>query len=105
MSSHNELIDKISQKLRDWDYEIDRIEHKAIDLKDEALEKKDELLAEFRDKRTQLEQKLEEFEDVSEEVKKDLSDSLHTSWSSLELGLTVALQDVKEFLNIKEKEE
>jgi len=39
MSSHHDRIAKLSKKLEEWDYKLDRLEHRIKDLPDELKAK------------------------------------------------------------------
>ncbi|MFT6028708.1 MAG: archaellum component FlaC [Oleiphilaceae bacterium] len=52
MSSHKDKITKLAQTLEEWDYKVDRLEHRIKDLPDELkalAEKKYQKLLAFRD--------------------------------------------------------
>jgi archaellum component FlaC len=79
MSSHKDKIAKLAQTLEEWDYKVDRLEHRVKDLPDElkaAVEKKYQKLLSLRDSLKEKEQTLisssehavEEIEHSIEEV-------------------------------------
>jgi len=52
MSSHKDKIAKLAQILEEWDYKVDRLEHRVKDLPDElkaSVEKKYQKLLAYRD--------------------------------------------------------
>ncbi len=76
MSSHKDKIAKFAQTLEEWDYKLDRLEHRVKDLPDEiqsVVEKKYQKLLDIRDS---LKEKEEEFKHASENAIDDIEESI-----------------------------
>ena len=82
MSSHKDKIAKLSQTLEDWDYKLDRLEHRLKDLPDEIKAKADakyEKLLGFRDSLKKKEQDLvSASEDAVEDIEHSIDETVDT---------------------------
>ena len=82
MSSHKDKISKLSQTLEEWDYKLDRLEHRVKDLPDElkaAAEKKYQKLLDFRDSMKKKEQALmDSSEQKLDEIEHSIEDAVST---------------------------
>lgn len=82
MSSHQSKIARLTQTLEDWDYKLDRLEHRVKDLPDElkaAAEKKFQKLLGFRDTLKKKEEALiSASEDVVEDIEHSIEDTIDT---------------------------
>ena len=82
MSSHKDKIAKLAQTLEEWDYKLDRLEHRVKDLPDElkaAADKKYQKLLDFRDSLKQKEQALiNSSEETVEEIEHSIEDTVGT---------------------------
>lgn len=82
MSSHKDKINKLSQTLEDWDYKLDRLEHRVKGLPDElkaATEKKYQKLLDFRESLKQKEQDLiESSEQAFDEIEASIDETVDT---------------------------
>lgn len=94
--SHSELIEKIKAQLEEWDYELDRMEHRAEDLQSEVKSKYHETLSELKDKRGELISRLKQYEDAAEDAVEDLKEGLEMAWDSIRLGFLAAKSEFKE---------
>ena len=85
MSSHKDKIAKLSQILEEWDYKVDRLEHRVKDLPDElkaAAEKKYQKLLDFRDN---LKEKEEELISSSEHAVEEIEHSIESAVDTFKL--------------------
>ena len=76
MSSHKDKIAKLTQTLEEWDYKVDRLEHRVKDLPDEikaVAVKKYQKLLNFRDS---LKEKEAELKNASEHAVEDIEKSI-----------------------------
>lgn len=82
MSSHKDKIAKLTQTLEDWDYKLDRLEHRLKDLPDEIkakAEAKYEKLLSFRDSLKKKEQALvSASEDAVEDIEQSIDETVGT---------------------------
>tara|TARA_R110002167_G_scaffold22114_3_gene79542 strand:- start:797 stop:1096 length:300 start_codon:yes stop_codon:yes gene_type:complete len=82
MSSHKDKISKLAQTLEEWDYKLDRLEHRVKDLPDElqaVVEKKYQKLLGFRDSLKKKEQALvDASEEAFDEVEASIEDAVGT---------------------------
>ncbi len=88
--SESSFIDKIRRQLEDWDYQLDRFEHRVEDLSHELQSKAKQQVAEFRHKRHELEGRLGELEKTSERALEDLRDGIELAWDGLKTGFYAA---------------
>jgi chromosome segregation ATPase len=82
MASHKDKINKLAQTLEEWDYKLDRLEHRVKNLPDEiqaAAEKKYQKLLDFRDSLKEKEQALiESSEQALEEIEDSIEETIDT---------------------------
>lgn len=88
--SETSFTDRIRQQLEDWDYQLDRFEHRVEALSQELRDKAKSRVTEFRDKRHELEQRLEQLEKASERALEDLKDGIELAWDGLKTGFYAA---------------
>ncbi|MDX1805180.1 MAG: hypothetical protein R3292_14005 [Alcanivorax sp.] len=87
MSSHQQRIEKISDKLKNWDYQLDRLEHRLIDLSDDARQRANETLTTLKEQRQQLASRLEESRNSAGEMLDELKQSMDKAADDLKQGL------------------
>ena len=90
MSSHQEYIDRLRKQLEEWDYELDRLEHRVRDLADQARERAKKQLESARGYRQDVEKKLERLEDSANHALEDLRDGLEIAWDGIKTGYYAA---------------
>ena len=82
MSSHKDKINKLAQTLEEWDYKLDRLEHRVKDLPDEfkaATEKKYQKLLDYREALKQKQHDLiESSEQAFDEIEASIEDKVDT---------------------------
>jgi|TARA_R110001599_G_scaffold72427_3_gene201034 uncharacterized protein YoxC len=82
MSSHKAKINKLAQTLEEWDYKLDRLEHRVKGLPDELkaeTEKKYQKLLDFRETLKQKEQALiESSGQAVNEIEASIEDTVDT---------------------------
>jgi len=82
MSSHHDQIAKFTKTLEEWDYKVDRLEHRVKDLPDELREMAQAKYQKLVDYRTELKDKETQLKASSEqavaEIEKSVSDVLDT---------------------------
>lgn len=54
MSSHHELIEELSQLLEDWDYKLDRLTHRVVDLPKDVQQQTNDQLQKLKDFRESI---------------------------------------------------
>src|SRR5690554_7807720 len=84
------FIDKMRNQLEDWDYQLDRFEHRVKDMRAELQNKAKVRIEEFRDKRRELEARVAELEKSSERALEDLRDGVELAWDGLKTGFYAA---------------
>lgn len=98
MSSHNELIEKLTEKLKSWDYQIDRLEHRLADLGEEGRQKANDALASLKEQRKQLASRLEAGRNNANEMVDDLKDGMDKAMDDLKSSL----KKIREQLGLKD---
>lgn len=94
--SHSELIEKIKAQLEEWDYEIDRMEHRAEEVQADVKTRYHHLLDDLKEKRTELVNKLDQYEDAAEDALEDLKEGVEMAWDSIKLGFLAAKSEFKD---------
>lgn len=84
------FIEKMRSQLEDWDYQLDRFEHRAKDMREELQSKAKTRVEEFRDKRRELEGRVAELEETSGRALEDLRDGIELAWDGLKTGFYAA---------------
>ena len=90
MSERRDFIKRAKQQLEDWDYQLDRFEHRVEDLAREAQDKARALLRDAREQRSKLKDKLESVESHSEAAWEDIKDGAEIAWDGLKTAYYAA---------------
>jgi chromosome segregation ATPase len=88
--SESSFIEKLRRQLEEWDYQLDRFEHRVGDLSQDLQAKAKSQVAEFRGKRRELEGRIGELEKASERALEDLRDGIELAWDGLKTGFYAA---------------
>ena len=94
--SHSELIEKIKAQLEEWDYELDRMEHRAEGVQEDLKSKYHQVLEDLKGKRSELMSRLDHYEDAAEDAVEDLKEGLEMAWDSIKLGFLAAKSEFKD---------
>ncbi|MDX1694384.1 MAG: hypothetical protein R3208_11525 [Ketobacteraceae bacterium] len=94
--SHSELIEKIKAQLEEWDYELDRMEHRAEDVQADVKSRYQHLVEDLKAKRSELAHRVDQFEDAAEDALEDVKEGLEMAWDSIKLGFLAARSEFKE---------
>lgn len=94
--SNGPFIDKIRSQLEDWNYQLDRLEHRLEDLAHDGQQRARDKIADFKHKRKQLEGRLAELEDTSERAFDDLRDGIELAWDGLKTGFFAARSEFED---------
>ena len=97
--SRHEYIEKIKQQLNEWEQDIDRLEDKLADVRDDLRLNYEEKISELKVKKDEAISKARQLEEATEEAWDDLKDGLEMAWDSLKLGFLAAKS---EFMGDKE---
>tara|TARA_R110002167_G_scaffold90455_4_gene243784 strand:+ start:252 stop:809 length:558 start_codon:yes stop_codon:yes gene_type:complete len=81
---HDEYAARLNEQLKELNVEIDQLQEKGSDLKDDAKVKWSEQMDELKVKREHVSVKLEEFNDASADAWEGLKQDLDTAWENLE---------------------
>lgn len=88
--SRHEYIEKIKQQLNEWEQDIDRLEDKLSDVRDDLRQSYETKISELKDKKEEAVAKARQLEGATEEAWDDLKDGLEMAWDSLKLGFLAA---------------
>ncbi len=94
--SHSEFIEKIKAQLEEWDYELDRMENRAGDIQTELKGKYQGALSELKHKRSELTNRLKQYEEATEEALEDVKEGLEMAWDAIKLSLVAARSEFKD---------
>jgi len=83
MSSHKKLIKKLSKTLEEWDYQIDRLEHRVQGAPAEVKSKLDEKMKSVQKYKEIIKDKIGEVEKTSSAAVDDLNKTIDDTWASL----------------------
>lgn len=96
MSDHHEFIHQIKQQLEDWDYQLDRLEHRVDGLGEELREKAKQTLEDINKQRLELKHKMAELTDQSENAVEDLKEGIELAWDGLKTAYSAARKEFEE---------
>jgi uncharacterized coiled-coil DUF342 family protein len=85
MSSHHEQIEKFAKKLEEWDYKIDRMEHRVMDLPDELRSIAQNKYQKLLDYRSGLKEKEDKLVASSEHAVHEIEKSVEDVWNTVSL--------------------
>lgn len=94
MSAHQDLIEKISNRLKDWDYQLDRLEHRISDLTGDAKQAARQRLEEARTHRQELRQKLDQAKGEAEQTLDSVRDNLESGFNNLKSRINSMRDDL-----------
>lgn len=86
MSKREEFITKMSNRLKEWTVELDKLEKKALTVKSELQEKYRRQIAELRRKREEAEKKLDEVKAAGEGAWESVRGESERAWTALKDG-------------------
>ena len=96
MTTHNDKIEALSKKLEEWDYKIDRLQHRAQDLPDELKGKAEQVYEEMLVYRDQLREKQQTLSESSEQAYKDIEASIEGLWGKVKQVFKDAKKELEE---------
>lgn len=96
MTSRQEYIDRLRKQLEEWDYELDRLEHRLEDLTDEAHSRARQKLEEAREYRHDVEGRLRKLEEAAGNALEDIRNGLEIAWDGLKTGFYAARSEFED---------
>lgn len=96
MASHEEYIRKLRSQLEEWDYELDRLEHRMEDLGTEARERAKQKIEDARDYRRDVEGRLKKLESAAGDALQDIRDGIELAWDGLKTGFAAARSEFED---------
>jgi len=85
MTSHHDQITKFTKTLEEWDYKVDRLEHRVKDLPDELREIAQTKYQKLISYRNDLQQKEAKLAESSEKGLLDVEHSIDEVWGTFKL--------------------
>jgi hypothetical protein len=95
MTTRHEYIEKLKEKLDEWDADIDILEEKAQHARADLKFEYEDQLATLRRMRDDARLKLAELKDASEGAWEDLKQGADEAWESLKTSIEKALSHFK----------
>jgi chromosome segregation ATPase len=95
MTTRHEYIEKLKEKLDEWDADIDELEETAQHAKADLKFEYQDQLAALRRKSDDAKLKLAELRDSSEGAWEDLKEGADEAWDSLKAAIEKALSHFK----------
>lgn len=92
MSSHHQLIEKFSAQADKWDYELDRLQHRAMELEGELEQNLKQAVEELKLKRDGLKSRVSQLESAAEGSVEEISEGVEIAWAIL----TASFSDAKD---------
>jgi uncharacterized coiled-coil DUF342 family protein len=92
MSRREEYIDQLTNQLKKWDTEIDKLEEKAGEMSAEAKVKYQEQLASWREQRDAAAVKMQELSKSSEAAWQEMSAGMSQAWDAMKVAFDKATQ-------------
>lgn len=83
MSSHHPLIKKISDQAEKWDYDLDRLQHRAKDLEGDVEQGLKQALEEIKLKRDGLKARVSQLEDAAGDSAEEIAEGVEIAWAIL----------------------
>lgn len=83
MSSHKDLIAKLGKTLEEWDYQIDRLEHRVQGAPAELKSRLDDKMKSVQKYKAIVKDKISEIEKASNTAVDELNKTADDAWSSL----------------------
>ena len=80
MSSHHQLIEKISGQAEKWDYELDRLQHRVVDLEGELEQSLKQAVEDLKLKRDGLKLRVSQLESAAEDSIEEISEGVEIAW-------------------------
>lgn len=96
MPSQHEYVNRLRQQLEDWDYQLDRLEHRVQDLGNDARDRAKQKLADVRRYRADVEARLKKLESAAGDALEDVRDGLEIAWDGLKTGFLAARSEFEE---------
>jgi len=90
MNRPSDYLQHLRQRLEDWEYQLDRFQHRMEDISEELRDQARERLAELRQRSEALRAKIADLESRGELALEDIRDGLDLAWDGLRLGLLSA---------------
>lgn len=90
MPERKEFAQRVRQQLEDWDYQLDRLSARLVDLSHEWRQQARQRLITIRNRRDQLETELTELENHSGDAWQDIKAGIELAWDGLKTGLLAA---------------
>ncbi len=95
MSSHHEKIDQLARRLEDWDYKIDRLEHRVKGLPDELRVAAQEKYQKIKDYQFSIQEKEQALKETTEHAIHDIEHSFEEVWNTFKLLFEEVEMDVE----------
>lgn len=95
MTTRHEYIEKLKEKLDEWDCDIDELEAKAQKAKSDIKYEYEDQIKSLRLKRDLVQLKMSEIKDSSEEAWEDLKEGADEAWNNLKQALEKAWSHYK----------
>ena len=83
MSKREEFISKMTNRIKEWNAELDKLESKVLTVKSELQGKYRRQIADLRNKRQETEKKLEEIKAAGEGAWESLKGESERAWTAL----------------------
>ncbi|MBA3979249.1 MAG: hypothetical protein C0462_01475 [Alcanivorax sp.] len=87
MTSRQEYIDKLKDKLTEWDNEIDKMEIKARQANEDLRHQWEKRKLDLKEKRQDLSSRLEKVRNSADDTWDDLKRQMDATWDSVSEGI------------------
>ena len=87
MASRQEYIDKLKDKLTEWDNEIDKLEIKARQANEDLRHQWEKRKLDLQEKRQDLNTRLDKLRNSADDTWDDLKKNIDETWDSVSQGI------------------
>ncbi len=95
MTSRVEFVEKLKEKLDNWNADIDRFESELSTLGGEMKQEVETQISKLREHRDEMRTKMGQIHEVSEEAWEEMSGGLEEAWQALKEGFQKAKERAK----------
>jgi len=90
MSKKDEYVQKLHEKLDEWNIEIDKLKSRLRSAKAESQGEYQQQIENLQEKRNSIETKMKELHDAGETAWADLKTGIESAWRSMENAIKTA---------------
>lgn len=94
--SRKEYVEKLKNQIEEWEYDLNRLEHRIDDVQEDLKEKYKVAVKDLKVKKDEMLEKAKHVESSTEEAWDDLKNGIEMAWDSLKLGILAAKSEYED---------